>query len=76
MALEIFGFNWCWFDIILFIRWWAFWVKVTLCKWMLGINIKKQNAEELEFDGPCVVVCNHQTAIDQIGKLKWHVFIS
>ncbi|XP_072026613.1 uncharacterized protein [Amphiura filiformis] len=50
--------------------WWAFWVKYTFTTWMFGVSVKTKNAEGLQFDGPCVIVCNHQTAMDQVVVLE------
>ena len=41
---------------------------VTMNSKLFGIKPEVRGAENLKLNNPCVIVCNHQSALDLIGK--------
>lgn len=39
-----------------------------ICAWM-NIKIEVQGRENLDVEGPAVLLCNHQSSIDTLGEL-------
>ena len=50
-------------------RWWNFFSCFLDAKLLLGVDIEMLNTmDKLGVNEPCVIICNHQTSLDQLRR--------